>query len=171
MIPAGRYTAKPNNWMLSESAGGSERFAVEFEITQPGEFCGQQITWDSGFSSDKAVEMTVKALRVMGWQGDDFEHVELSRDPVQVVVEHHEWEGNTYARVKFVNPLSGLSSRKELDPAKRASFAERMRARVALIDQRIGTPTPPPARPKATGSRPATMDDLPPAGPDDDIPF
>jgi hypothetical protein len=53
---------------------------------------------------------------------------------VEIDVGHEEYQGETQVRVKWVNRLKGGGTAKALDAGKTKSFAERMKARVAMAD-------------------------------------
>lgn len=174
LFPAGRYLARPVLWMLTETKSGAEQYAVELEVTSPDEaLAGQHLTWFGGFSSDKATEITVKALRVLGWTGDDLDAVALATDKdVSITVEHEEYQGKTQVRVRWINPLGGLAVRAPLAADRRRGFAERMRGAIAGIDAKTGWTAPPAAPGNGSAPRaPAPAPAAPPAGVDDDIPF
>lgn len=169
LLPVGQYTARPVGWMLTETKSGAEQYAVELEL-QDGS--GQRLTWFGGFSSDKATEITVKALRTLGWQGDDLDNVQLNAEAdVRIVVEHDEYQGRPQVRVRWINPLGGLTTRAPLDAGRRKGFAERMKGAIAGIDARSGQapaaqrPTQAQPRP-SNGARPAQAPAI-----DEDIPF
>lgn len=137
----GKYRAKAGDWALGESGNGKEQIAVEFELLDP-DYSGQHITW-YGYFSDGALEFTVKALRTMGWQGDDLLHlIGLDANEVVLVIENEEYQGKTYAKVKWVNAIGGLALKTPMTPAKQQSFAAQMRQRIAALDafERQGKP-------------------------------
>jgi hypothetical protein len=69
-FPDGKYLARGVNASLGKTKNGGEQVAVEFEL-KDGPGVGQRITWFGSFANDKATEITVKALRNCGWDGDD----------------------------------------------------------------------------------------------------
>lgn len=131
MIPAGTYRAIADSATLTETKTGKEFIAVEFRITE-GEMAGEVVPW-AGWLTEKAEDRTLSSLRAMGWGGDILDLSGLD-NAVDVVVKHEEYNGNTSAKVAFVN-----TPRKKLDPGKAAALAARLKAKAEA-----GKPTPDP---------------------------
>jgi hypothetical protein len=132
-IEAGKYSAKAKTWTLGESSNGKEMLEVVFAITSPGPYQGMTITARL-FFTEKTFDRTVESLRYMGWKGDDLAKIEGLTSEVEIDVGHEEYQGETQVRVKWVNRLKGGGTAKALDAGKTKSFAERMKARVAMAD-------------------------------------
>ncbi len=146
-IKAGNYISKATVWGLSETKSGAEQFAIEFPITDDaGET--HTLTWFGGFSNDKAEEISLKAMRACGWTGNDLSKVEGLTNDVQLVVANEEYpigSGDWRTKIKWINAIGGAI--KHLDAGKAASFADRMKARVAAFDASHGGAPKPAARP------------------------
>lgn len=107
--PAGRYTARAvaGSGRLGKSKNkGTEFVSVETRFTNEG-FDGEGLTW-TGWLTEKAGERTIDTLRLMGWDGDDLTEqglTGLGSAEFELVVEGEEYEGKTFSKIKFVNPL------------------------------------------------------------------
>ena len=165
MLSNGVYRAKAIQGALGETKAGKEQVAVEFEILDEG-FHGQRITW-FGYFSEKTMDVTLRALRTMGWQGDDLSDLTgITNNEVSLVVEQEEYEGKWTAKVRWVNSLGGgLGLKAPLAPDRAKTFAARMRAQVLAFDKSEGTP-----RPSAPRPAPRTEPNRG-TNPNDDIPF
>lgn len=158
MISQGTYRARPKSATLSVSGSGKEQVSVVFDLLDPG-FEGQTLQWWGYFSSDKAVEIAVKALRTCGWQGNDLQDL-TSVDPeceVELVVELEEYEGKTRPKVKWVNAPGGPTA-PPLEAQKAKAFAASMKARIAALEG---------GAPRTTTRKPAPA----PKPADADVPF
>ncbi len=138
LYPAGYHLAKCVEWALTETKAGAPQVFLKFKAldgTEPPAYFG-------GFG-EKSLPFTLKALRACGWHGSDpmeIEHANcgLDANEVSLKVEHETYEGVERAKVSFVNvPGAAL---KALDPAKKASFAQQMKAQILALEQ--GQPKP-----------------------------
>lgn len=158
----GVYRARAVKGGLGETAGGQEQVAVEFELLDEG-FQNQGITW-FGYFTEKSFEITMKALRACGWQGDNINDlVGLTSNTVELVIEKETYEGKTRSKVKWVNPEGGggLALKAPLDPVRATRFAASMRGKIAAFDQTGGQKK----------SRTGAQSPEPPTHTDSDIPF
>lgn len=188
MLEHGRYSARAMEWQIGKAGTGTEQLGVSFEVTQ-GEAAGERITW-YGYFTDKGFEITAKALRACGWMGTDLSDLTgLDTNEVQIVVEHEvsEADGNTYAKVKWVNKPGGIAMKELLGGNDLKSFAARMKGPMLNFDRSAGAPAPqrqasPPARTQTTPRRAPHREEPPPitdeqgftrgaAPSEDDIPF
>lgn len=164
IIPKGNYVGRAHGYKFGESDKGSEFIAVEFSIEE-GEHKGARLSW-RGFFTDKTAQRTIEALRYCGWAGDDLTNLDgLGTNLVQLVIEPEEYEGKTYARIKWVNRL-GVVIKNEMDAPKRAAFAARMKGLALSVDKSMAKGAPAPAMPP-----PSSAGDDDPGFGDDDIPF
>lgn len=138
LYPAGYHLAKCVEWALTETKKGDPQVFLKFKAldgTEPPAYFG-------GFG-ERSLPFTLKALRACGWTGSDVTEIEhanagLDRNEVSLKVEHETYEGVERAKVSFVNaPGQAL---KPLDPAKKASFAQQMKAQILALEQ--GQPRP-----------------------------
>lgn len=156
IIPPGDYYARPKAWQLSETKQGKPQVEVIFEITQACAHTGSKITW-FGFFTDKTTKSTIKALDLMGFEGDEIEDL-ANQQPgdVDVIlkIEHEEDDkGVMRAKVRWVNdPNYGGLVSKPMDAVAAKVFSRDLRAQLKGMERR-----------KAT--KPAQ------AAPGDDIPF
>ena len=115
--------------------------------------------------SEKAFDRTMDTLRgVFGWFGDnvvDFfkRHELLNNVEVELVIDDEDYQGKTYKKVKYVNPIGG-----NFDPVTQISEAEaekigaELRGKIMLHAQTraVAAPTKPVAQSKpAAAPKPA----------------
>jgi hypothetical protein len=132
---AGRYRAKAIEADLRVSKNGNEMVVVTFHI--PSE--ETNLTWFGTFSSTKGSNVALRALRAMGWSGDDITDLsDCTKSEVELVVEMETWEGETRAKVKWVNAPSKGVVGDAMDAARKASFAERLKGQIAMLDSGEG---------------------------------
>lgn len=165
----GTYSAVVIEGLLGVASTGNEQVAVSFETTDgDGNPTGERIGWYGTFT-DKAAPWTIKALRTMGWKGDDLSDLEsIKGTPVSIVVKAEEHKGKMYPKVQFVNPPGGGALLKDqMTPEAAKSFAERMKSKVRLADAANGAPR----NNGAPKPRTATLSPEPPYDNTDDIPF
>lgn len=139
MIPAGTYSAHAILGVLSESGlKKTPQVVVDFEITTA-EFAGEKITW-YGFLTDKTTERTGESLRLAGYDGDDLEKLKdfdwTNAPNVELEIEHELYEGQTTAKVKWVNAPGGMRAA-PLSADKAKIVSSKMRAVFAKIDQKM----------------------------------
>lgn len=175
LIPAGTYRARATEAQLGTTDTGKEQVAISFQLLTPG-FEGQHLPY-YGFFTEKALEVTVKALRACGWAGVDLSDLTgIDTNEVNLVVEHEEYNGVTRAKVRWVNDGSVGLLKNVLGDVERKAFANRMRAAIATLGH--GQPQKPAPRPAApapltrpASSRSPAMPPEPPPHTDTDIPF
>lgn len=175
LIPAGTYRARATEAQLGETSKGAEQVAIGFQVLTPG-FESYRLAYYGTFG-EKALPITVKALRACGWQGIDLADLAgIDTNEVNLVVEHEEYpvgSGSWTAKVKWVNDGNGGMLKNVLDPQAAKSFAQRMRGAIAGID--AGQPkTAAPATQQRPPQRVPVQNfdrrpEPPPVG--DDIPF
>lgn len=104
MIEKGTYLAKAwSQVQFGKNANNKPFVRVKFEIKDRG-----SIIWD-GFLTDDAAEKTLEQLENCGWNGKklDSKLEGMGSKQVELVVDHEEHEGKTYARVRWVNRPGG----------------------------------------------------------------
>ena len=95
-------------------------------------------TCDSGQRAPPALA-ALRALRAMGWSGDDITDLsDCTKNEVELVVEMETWEGETRAKVKWVTAPSKGVVGDVMDAARKAAFAERLRGQIAALDSAEG---------------------------------
>jgi hypothetical protein len=176
LVPVGTYRAKALQWVLTEiGEKKTPAVAIEFAFVDPE--LGK-ITWD-GWLSEKALERTVESLRHCGWEGSDVSELHgLDANEVELVIEHEEYEGNTYAKVRWVNRGGGLSHKTPLSGHAAKFFASQLKDKIKALDASKGATAPRTAPKSQSARRSAPTSSADPAGPpeppplsDDDIPW
>ena len=136
----GRHAAvcRSIQFQAPKTSDKSTQVVIGFELTDPADYdCGTFITY-FGSTSDAALEHTVKALGVCGWQGDDMSELPglaeqgILAEVVSLVVDHEEFEGKWRAKVKWVNSPGGgkIKIERPLDGDGLADFGARMKSRI-----------------------------------------
>lgn len=103
-IEKGTYPAKAwTQVQFGKNSNNKPFVRVKFELKG-----GGSIIWD-GFLTDEAAEKTLEQLETCGWDG---KHLGpnlkgMGTKPVELVIDHEEFEGKTYARVRWVNRPGG----------------------------------------------------------------
>lgn len=158
----GKYRAKARTWALGESSNKTPEIAVEFEITAKGDYEGRSITWH-GYLTEKAFKRTIESLRNCGWTGDDLSAIDSMPNEVDLVVENEEYEGETHAKVKWVNKPGGLALKTPMSPESAKAFAAKLKSEIRAFDAANGKKATNGGRPAAPPpeSAPVTEDDIP----------
>ncbi len=131
MISEGRHDAKAIAMDLGITESNKEYVNIRFELT--GDEKGG-INW-RGWLTDKALEYTVKSLRILGWRGNDLSSDDgIIGTEVSLVIEHEEYKGKVSAKVKYINEAGGGG--KKLDKAKAKALGAVMATRIAGLAQR-----------------------------------
>jgi hypothetical protein len=115
LITPGTYTARAVESGLGKTQGGKPQVAIRFQITQDGDWKGQYLTWYGSFT-DKAREITFKALDSAGWGGESLRDLSgIGSCECAIVVEHEaDREGLNRARIRWVNRIGGLSVKDQM---------------------------------------------------------
>ena len=132
MINAGKYKAQATEAHLDQSKKGTDYIAVALKL----DGVPNELVW-YGYLTEKTAPRTMKALRAMGWTGDNIETAESSNGSslptkVEAVVELDAYEGKVRPKVQWINSIGGGRSA-TLD---KAALAKRLAA------QAKATPTP-----------------------------
>lgn len=174
-IAAGKYRGKAKEWGIGKAGTGTVQVAIRFDLL---DVVSEQGVCDSinyyGALSEAAYPFTVKALRACGWQGCDLTELEnngggLDAQEVQLVVELEDYNGETRAKVRWVNTLGGLAMKDTLEGDSLKAFATQMKGKILALDpssaKKVAANGRAPLR-RAT----APVEEPPPPG-DNDIPF
>lgn len=162
LLPKGYYRARAIAGQLSTSKNkGTPQVELEFELLDE-QYLGRRVNW-CGYFTEKTEARTLESLRHCGWQGDDLTDLAgISDNEVQLVIDHEDYDGKTYARVQWVNRLGGVGFGAPMEDAAKRAFAARMRSKAAA--SRVtggGSAKPAPKKP----AKPAETDadeDAPP---------
>lgn len=123
-----------------------------------------------------AYDITMGALRNIGWTGDDLSELpDLAAaghlaNTVWLVVEHEEWEETTREKIKWVNRPGGggMKPKKPMDASQLKVFAAAMKSKIRGSNA-AATPTKPTQQPPRNGGQ--TQSRHPNAPGNDDILF
>lgn len=146
---AGTHRARAVEWALGISSTGKEQVAVMFELVG-GPHDTKHITW-FGYFSDLTVERTLESLRHCGWDSDSIAELDsLGANEVELVIEDETYEGKTRSKVKWVNRISRLQMKEQMNAQQVAAFAAKLRGKTVASKQKYGAQ---PA-PSTNGRRP-----------------
>ena len=91
---------------------------------------GGETFYRSLYLTDAAVEHALKSLANAGFKGDDITAVDqIVGNKALLVLDEDTWEGKTRTVIKWINKLGGGTP---MTGANRESFAQKMKARLAL---------------------------------------
>lgn len=152
MIPEGYYNAvavpregEDGSHIARWGVAGEKKtkqVLIYFEITD-GEWAGHVLPW-FGYFSKAAAKRTVESLRYCGFKGDDlFDLDNQALDQgVNVLVEHNEYDGKTYARIAFVNASGGgaIQLKSPMNEKSIREFAAVMKQSCAKVPEHEGEP-------------------------------
>jgi hypothetical protein len=117
ILPEGTYRAKAIDYAVGEAGTGTQQIGVACQIVQ-GPAANQVRTW-YGFFSDDAIEVTIKAMRAMGWATnslDDLDEI-LRGKEFDIVIEHEadkEDPRKMRDRIRWIN-AGGVAMKKKLN--------------------------------------------------------
>ena len=145
IIDPGDYRAKSIGAELGKSSKkGTDQITIRFSLL---DFPQQTIDY-RGYFSEAAFDITMRQLRAAGFKGDNLADLSSLAEEVSpevvLVVEHEDYQGKTYARVKFINDPTVQVSR-ALDAGEAKAFAARMRGRIVAFDKSTSAETGSPA--------------------------
>lgn len=183
----GTYRGKVVDGGLAKAGNGNEQVAMLCELGGDGPEKGLQLTYYGSFS-ERAADITIKALRTAGWTGVDLAEVDdwkknVPNPPeVEFVIEQEEQQdqqGNVATddqgnplmrtRVRWINAAGGLGVKERLSATEAQSFAQKMKGKLLAFDQNNRAPKTNGAAPRAT-QRPSPPKPAASTG-TDDIPF
>ncbi len=158
-IEDGKYPAKAISWEFGQTAKGENQIGILFALSEAPD---TRLTYYGNFG-DKSLPHTMKALRACGWKGSDLADLfggqgGLDTNEVLLVVENEEWQGKVRAKIKWVNPLGGVSMANPLDQAGIKAFAASMKAKIVALDPASAKVK---AAPKSVPTKPTSGDDIP----------
>lgn len=118
-VEAGMYEASILDYGISLTQAGKPQVVIRFGLTDKnGDL--HELNWYGSLNEGKAQEITCKALLACGMKGNDLNiladgipsGVLDTSTHVKVTVAHEEQEdGTTRARIKWINPLGGLTKK------------------------------------------------------------
>lgn len=163
----GTYRARAVGAELSTTSTGKEQIAVQFQLL---EHEGETLLW-FGYFTERALPITVRALRACGWQGNDLQDLTgILDNEVDLVCANEEYNGTTRLKVQFVNRPGEMPFVQPMEDTAARSFAARMKGQIAALGGASGRRSAPStAAPRS--ARAAQTPEPPPHGDDDGPPF
>lgn len=180
----GRHAAvcRSIQFQAPKDVGKSTQVVISFELTDEADADHGVFISYFGSLSDAAIAHTVKALAACGWTGDDLSELPALAEtgalsePVELVVDHEEYDGTWRAKVKWVNQPGGggkIKLDRPVEGGALADYGARMKSAIRAARNVSGArPSPRRATPPTTQRPPANggghagrLDDVPP--PDD----
>lgn len=137
-IQPGVYDMKCTDGELGYTAGNAEKgeapapqLALLMEFVD-GPYKGLSITW-YGFFTEKTKASTIRALRTVGWTGDDLTDLSTARGraPCTVQVEA-DLQGVLQARIRFIGG-GAIAMKNIMNTDQKAAFAASMKAFASTI--------------------------------------
>ena len=128
-LPIGAIKAKAIDLTLGMTEKeDKEQLGVQFQITADGEHCGKMVSTYLFFTGP-TIDVTLKAMRAMGWKGVDPTDLSGMDKEVLIVIEHEvdEKNGGKRARVRWVNAI-GVAMNKPLQGSRLSEFRARVGA-------------------------------------------
>lgn len=165
---AGTYLGTVTGTALGLTGTGKEQIAIAFDVHLPDGTGSVPMTWYGFFSSDKACEITAKALAALGFDlhktlldvlgPEDPAASPLVGATANLVIDWEAPEGD-YAgrwRIKWVNrPGGGIAMNERMEPTAAKSFATRMRTKLLAHAGAAPAPAGGQAAQRAPAARPA----------------
>lgn len=153
MIGKGTWKARGVEAALGIANTGTEQVAVLCEFLE-GPHQGERITW-YGFLTDAAKKRTIESLIHFGVGNDLTDLSGVTTQDVYLVVDHEEYQGETHAKVKWVNSGAGgaLAMKATMDKARAAAVAQRLKGDIAAARQAMPKPSTPEGRSGGTVRR------------------
>lgn len=153
-IPPGTYQMRATDADLGYTAGSENepakpQVAVLLEFVD-GPFAGQSLTW-YGFFTEKTKAGTIRALRTIGWTGNDLSDLSTARGEAPCVVQNEtDLQGVARAKVRFIGG-GALALKNVMSDEQKKAFAVSMQAFAAGIVSEAKKPAEAGAGPAATG--------------------
>ncbi len=160
MLTNGQYLARVTGCGLGFAGTGTPQVAVSFDVEAP-DGSAVPMTW-YGFFTDAAEPITIKALRVLGFDAENGLLTDLVTDnpqdcpifgakcKVKIAAEADPQTGVMRAKIQFVNPESGVAMANPMEGASLNAFAVLVQARAKARRAASGRP------PSPVGQRPAS---------------
>ncbi len=132
LIPVGEYPVKCINHRIGQAGTKTEQIGVRLQIVD-GEYKGKSMLW-YGFFTDKAIETTIKAMRALGFTGNELKDCSsMYMGTAMAVVEHETGEdGKTRSRVRWINGAD-VMMKEAYEGNDLAAFSARMRGAFARM--------------------------------------
>ncbi len=143
----GTYRAKPVDSKYGKSKNGTHQIGVRLEVTE-GEQQGKTGVWYGSFTP-AAEEWAFKAMEAMGYKGKNPMDLSCLTEEVSIVVADETYKGETRSKIKFINPLGGVTMHEDMNAGEQQSFADKFRGAYARYksgtsDEHPSEQSPPP---------------------------
>lgn len=138
----------------TEQEPAKPQVAVLLEFTN-GPWKGTTLTW-YGFFTDKTKQATIRALRSLGWQGDDLSDLSTVRGEAPCTIQMEtDLEGVTRPRVRFIGG-GVIAMKNTMNDEQKKAFAASMKAFAAGITAAApAEPASPKSGPQSQGGAPS----------------
>lgn len=149
-MKTGRHSAKITDYSVSESQAGDPMLQVRFKFKGNDDGSDCEWNWYGSFKEGKAREITLKALVVMGFVGDEFEKLcdgpvsnclDMNKE-VSIETGNEEYNGKTSYRINWVNEPGGGAMRDAMDKGKAKIKFGGMNLKAEMMSIRQGAPKP-----------------------------
>lgn len=138
-ITAGNYEAVCTGHQWDKNKDGKPVVVLSFKLLE-GEHFGKHVNW-WGHTTEKSIDITLKALRNAGWKGNDLDNLGELNQRVSLAIEPEDYEdeqGNkkTTTRVKWVNRAGGgVTLKNPPSSDELRMFAAQMRAKASGVKE------------------------------------
>lgn len=172
LIPEGRYKARGRSWGFGKTSTGIEQMGIMFGFSDP-DGAERTLTWYGFFNTEENGKRALKVMRICGWDENDADVLNpkgLDKNEVEIVVKHEEYNGETQARIAFVNAI-GVAL-KPLPEDDKAKLANKIKGWMKPIGNgQRGSQRPQQRQTQAPKRSEGAFDPGPPDAAEDDIPF
>jgi len=166
-FPAGVYRAFADGESVSigcDEGKQTEQICVRIRVSDKDphiECLGMSILWYGNDANQEAIEITVKALKCMGWDGVSpigTAHgclAGLGGVEFMLTVQHQTWGGKTRAKAVYLNPIAGrFEFGKPIDDTRLARLNDRFFRHMGATAPQQRAATPPRAQEPKSAHRP-----------------
>lgn len=144
-LSPGQYRATCIEAKFPDSEEGKEHIELTFAVLGladgsplPG-YEQPTLRW-RGYFTEKSRKITIKALRQVGWTGDDLSDLSSIRMgaggiEVELDVVQENYQGKDYLKVAWINPKGGRPGGAAMPEDRKKAFAAKMRGAVLKLGQ------------------------------------
>lgn len=141
--PEGDYKVKCVAHKFGRAGTGTEQIGIRLAVVE-GPHKGTHFIY-YGFFTDNTIEHTIKAMRALGFTGDDVRDVRsmYTSEAIAVVAHEADRDGKVRERVRWINGADVVMN-DVMSPQELSGFAQRMRGAFARFPGGGGVAQPPP---------------------------